>query len=124
MKPRLFFLKRVVGRNYDSMETKVFFVIVDSDISKAYPLNFVCKLPMVDGLCNGHSAFKKLFGEDGIPLAKKLLSKALISENDSEIKSEIRNRLKLLNQKTAIQAKRVPVRLQKNLPKFQLADAR
>jgi hypothetical protein len=49
------------------------------------------------------------------------LSKALISEKDSEIKSEIRNRLKLLNQKTAVQAKRVPVRLQKNLPKLQLA---
>ena len=96
------------------METKIFFVIVDSDVS------FVCKLPMVDELCSGHSSFKKLFGEDGIPLAKKLLSKALIREKDSEIKSEIRNRLKLLNQKTAVQAKRVPVRLQKNLPKLQL----
>ena len=96
MKPSLRFFKRDVGGTIENRKTKVLFVVVDSAICKAYPLNFVCMLPLPHGLCSGHSAFRKLFGEDSMPLAKKLLSKALAKESDSEIKTEIGKRLKLL----------------------------
>jgi hypothetical protein len=105
MKPRLYFLKREVGRSVENPKTEVLFVVVDSDISKTYPLNFVCVFPLSQGLCSGHSAFRKLFGEDTIPLAKKLLNKALAREHDSEIKTEIRKRLKQLNLKAVVQSK-------------------
>jgi len=99
MKPRLYLLKRDVGRSFYNPKTEVVFVVVDSDISRDYPLNFVCVLPLYQGLASGHSAFRKLFGEDSVPLAKKLLSKALAKESDLEIKTEIVKRLKLLNTK-------------------------
>jgi hypothetical protein len=105
MKPRLFLFKKDVGRSLENPKTEVLFVVVDSDISKAYPLNFVCMLPLSQGLCSGHSAFRKLFGEDSITLAKKLLSKALARERDSEIKIEIGKRLKQLKHKTFVKAK-------------------
>ncbi len=97
MKPRLILFKREVGR-LDYPKTEVHFVVVDSDLSKEYPLNFVCVLPLSQALHRGHSAFRKLFGEESIPLAKKLLSKALSKESDSEIKTEIGRRLQLLKQ--------------------------
>ena len=113
MKPRLYLLKREVGRSVENPKTEVLFVVIDSDISKNYPLNFVCVLPLSEGLWGGHSAFRKLFGEESIPLAKRLLSKALIKESDSEIKTEIGRRLKLLNPKTTLLSK-MPI-LQKSL---------
>jgi hypothetical protein len=105
MNPRLYLLKRDVGRNLENPKTEVLFVVVDSDIPKTYPLNFVCVLPLSQGLCSGQSAFRKLFGKESIPLAKKLLSKALSKESDSEIKIEIRKRLKQLNLQTTPKAK-------------------
>ncbi len=101
MKPSLRLFKRNVGGTIENPKTEVLFVVVDSQISKTYPLNFVCMLPLPQGLCSGHSAFRKLFGEDSIPLAKRLLSKALAKESDSEIKTEIGKRLKLLNPKNS-----------------------
>ena len=104
MKPRLYLLKRELGRRLDYPKTEVLFIVVDSEISKSYPLNFVCKFPLFQGLCSGHSAFRKIFGENTIPLAKKLLIKALARESDSEFKKEIRKRLKQLNLKTVVQS--------------------
>ena len=95
MKPRLILVKREIGR-LDNPKTEVHFVVIDSDSSKDYPLNFVCVLPLSHCLYSGHSTFRKLFGEESIPLAKKLLSKALSKEGDSEIKTEIGKRLKTL----------------------------
>jgi hypothetical protein len=104
MKPRLHLIKREIG-NFENPKTEVLFVVVDSDIPKSYPLNFVCVMPQSQGLVSGHSTFKNLFGEDSIPLAQKLLIKALGKERDFEIKSEIKERLKLLNPKTAVKAR-------------------
>jgi hypothetical protein len=105
MKPSLYLLKRDVGKSFEKPKKEVFFVVVDSDNSKDYPLNFVCVLPLSQGLFSGHSVFRKLFGEDSIPLAKKLLSKALAKERDFEIKTEIGKRIKLLTPKLAVKAK-------------------
>ncbi len=105
MNPHLYLLKREVGRNLENPKIEVLFVVVDSHISKTYPLNFICVLPLSQRLYSGHSAFRKLFGDDTIPLAKKLLTKALAKESDSEIKTEIRKRLKQLNLKTVVQSK-------------------
>jgi hypothetical protein len=105
MKPRLYLLKREIGRHLENPKIEVLFVVVDSDISKTYPLNFICVFPLSQRLCSDHSAFRKLFGDDTIPLAKKLLTKALAKESDSEIKTEIRERLKQLNLKTVVQSK-------------------
>ena len=99
MKPRLYLLKREIGRAIENPKTKVHFVVVDSDTSKDYPLNFICVLPRIQGLVNGHSVFGKIFGEDSVPLAKRLLSKALTQERDFEIKAEVERRLKMFSQK-------------------------
>jgi hypothetical protein len=99
MKPSLYLFKRDVGGTIENPKTEVHFVIVDSDKSKDYPLNFVCVLPQVRGLVNGHSTFRRMFGEDSVPLAKKLLSKALTKERDLEISIEVGKRLKMLAQK-------------------------
>jgi hypothetical protein len=99
MKPRLFFLKREIGRTIENQKTKVDFVIVDSDTSEDYPLNFVCVLPQMHGFVNSHSIFGKLFGEDSVPLAWRLLSRALRHERDLEIKVEVEKRLKMFNRK-------------------------
>jgi hypothetical protein len=61
--------------------------------------------PSSQGLCSGHSAFRKLFGEDALPLARKLLTKSLKKESDSETKTEIRKRLNQLNLKIVVQSK-------------------
>jgi hypothetical protein len=92
-------LKREIGRTIENPKTKVDFVVVDSDASKDYPLNFICVLPQIQGLVNRHSIFGKIFGEGSVPLAKKLLSKALTQERDLDIKMEVERRLKMFNQK-------------------------
>ncbi len=99
MKPNLYFLKKEIGRTIENQKTEVHFVVVDSDTSKDYPLNFICVLPQIQGLIKGRSTFGKIFGEESVPLAKRLLSKALIKERDFEIKVEVEKRLKMFNQK-------------------------
>ena len=98
MKPSLYLFKKDVGKRIENPKTEVHFVIVDAEKYKDYPLNFVCILPQVQGLVNTRSAFKKIFGEESIPLARRLLSNALRKESDSEIKSEIRKRLKMIHE--------------------------
>jgi hypothetical protein len=64
MKPSLFLIKREIGRNLENQKTEVSFAVVDSDVHKAYPRNFLCILPMSQGLLSGSSTFGNLFGED------------------------------------------------------------
>lgn len=82
------------------------FAVIDLDKSKKYPANYVCMLPQ-QPRANGksHNVFSKLFGKDSLELAKRLLTKALRAETDSEIKAEIKRRLKLLEPKPAVQVK-------------------
>jgi hypothetical protein len=105
MKPSLYLVKRELGRTFENPKTEVHFIIVDSDISKDYPLNFICVLPQGQSLVSGHSAFRRIFGEDSVPLAKRLLSKSLFKERDLEINTEVGKRLKMLAPKNVVNAK-------------------
>ncbi len=77
------------------------FAIVDYSRSKSYPANFVCMLPTKVDLVDGKTtnAFGRIFGNNGEDFAKELLNKALESESDTEVKTEIERRLKLIDPK-------------------------
>jgi hypothetical protein len=92
-------------RDY-SQRRYIRFTVIDLDKSKKYPANYVCMLPL-EPRANGkaHNIFSELFGNDSLELAKRLLTKALKTENDSEIKAEIEKRLKLLEPKPPVQVK-------------------
>lgn len=82
------------------------FAVIDSDKSKGYPSNFICLLPsQISVEQKKNSVFSKLFGEKCEEQAKTLLTHALVSENNSEVKTEIERRLKLLDPKTVNQIK-------------------
>jgi type IV secretory pathway TraG/TraD family ATPase VirD4 len=51
------------------------------------------------------SAFSKFFGPKSLETARRLLTEALKTENDSEIKAEIERRLNLLEPNPVIQIK-------------------
>jgi hypothetical protein len=104
MRPSLLLIKREMGRNLENPKMEISFAVVDSDLHKAYPRNFLCVLPTFQGLLSESSMFSKLFREDKMPLAKKLLSKALTKESDIEIRTEIGKRLKQLNPKKNVKA--------------------
>jgi len=76
------------------------FAVVDLDKGKDYPVNFVCMLPMRIGFGGkGSNIFTRLFRDRSLEVAKNLLVDALKAEDDSEVKSEIERRLKLLEPK-------------------------
>jgi hypothetical protein len=76
------------------------FAVVDLDKGKDYPLNFVCMLPMkIDGGGKSPSVFLQIFGDKSVEQARALLTGALETESDSEVKAEIERRLKLLEAK-------------------------
>jgi len=105
MKLRLYVSKKDDVRDY-SQGRYIRFAVVDLDKSKKYPANYVCMLPQQPS-ANGKpsNVFSKVFGKDSVELAKRLLTKTLRAESDSEIKAEIKRRLKLLEPKLAIQVK-------------------
>jgi hypothetical protein len=99
MNLRLYVCKRDDMRGY-SQSYHIRFAIVDLDKSQDYPSNFVCMLPQqVSGNTKQYSVFAKVFGNHSSELAKRLLTEALETEDDSEIKAEIEKRLKLLEPK-------------------------
>jgi hypothetical protein len=76
------------------------FAVVDLDKSKRYPLNFVCMLPMkIDADGKSQSVFLEIFGDKSLEQTRALLTGALETESDSEVKAEIERRLKLLEAK-------------------------
>jgi hypothetical protein len=82
------------------------FAVVDLNRSKSYPGNFVSMLPMrIDSDGNIPSAFTKFFGNKSLETALRLLTEALKTEGDSEIKAEIERRLNLLEPNPFIQIK-------------------
>ena len=75
------------------------FAVVDLDKCKSYPLNF-CMLPMKIGADGkSQSVFLQIFGDKSLEQARALLTGALETESNSEIKAEIERRLKLLEAK-------------------------
>jgi hypothetical protein len=96
MKPRLFTFKRDELEHYDS-RNRIYFVVVNLDKAKKYPANFVCVLPKLKkSMVKLKTEFSRVFGKDSLRLAKKLLSEALVDEDDLEIKAAIKERLKFL----------------------------
>ena len=82
------------------------FAVVDLEKSDYYPVNFVCMLPTrfgSDG--NGSSVFVKVFGDKSLEQARALLTKALKTEEEPEVKAEIEKRLKMLEPEPVIQIK-------------------
>jgi len=90
-------LCRYDGAENYSVGGRFRFAVVDLDKGKNYPLNFVCMLPMKIGADGkSRSVFQQIFGDKSVEQAKALLTGALETESDSEVKSEIERRLKLL----------------------------
>ena len=82
------------------------FVVIDLDVSKQYPQNFVCILPKTIQIrSNPTSAFEKHFQNESINVANQLLTKALKSRPDADIRMSIRERLKVLEPKKVNQVK-------------------
>jgi hypothetical protein len=77
------------------------FAVVDYKKSKNYPANFVCMLPIkvYQGKANNGSVFGELFGDKSLDFAIGLLTDALKTERDAEVKTEIERRLKLIDPK-------------------------
>lgn len=93
--------------NGDNNKT-IYFAVVDLNKSRRYPENFVCILPKLKPNTKAKSAFQSAFGDQSLPMAKSLLTKALRNEDEPEIKAEIKQRLNDLNPKT--NPKRQPAR--------------
>jgi hypothetical protein len=77
------------------------FAVIDSNKSKNYPANFICMLPLkpFNGVTNNNNTFSSLFGNNGREIAIGLLSDALKTEKDNDVKTEIERRIKLLDPK-------------------------
>lgn len=74
------------------------FAVVDLNKSKSYPENFVSMLPMrIDSDGKLPNAFTKFFGNESLATARGLLTEALKTVDDYEIKAEITRRLTLLD---------------------------
>jgi hypothetical protein len=79
------------------------FAVLDFSKSKEYPANFVCMLPIKVDQSNKKSVnvFGEIFGEKSLVFAIELLNKALKSEKDDEVRSEIERRIKLIDPEQA-----------------------
>ena len=76
------------------------FAVVDLDKGRDYPLNFVCLLPMqLKPEVKSVSIFRRVFREESLQVAKRLLAEALEREDEAEVRGEIERRLKLLEPK-------------------------
>jgi hypothetical protein len=97
MRHSLYLFKKENGRSEYSMKTEVQVVVVDLDKSKKYPQNFVCILPQT-AISRGKTSniFNKVFGSNSLDVAKKLLHRALKSEQDNDIRKELQTRLRAL----------------------------
>ncbi len=101
MNPQLYIMKVRPSKDYSTRQS-IRIAVIDSDPSKVYPANFICMLPQhVTAAPEDSSVFAKTFGESRIDLAKKLLNAALETEDDVEVKAEIKERLKMLEPKLA-----------------------
>jgi len=82
------------------------FAVVDLDKARGYPLNFVCMLPTkINVDVKAESVFLQVFGDKSVEQARALLTGALETEEDSDVKAEISRRLSLLEPKPISQIK-------------------
>ncbi len=79
-----------------SVRRQVRFAVVNLDYPGGYPANFVCMLPLHIDPIGKPSKFTRILGDKSLEMAKMLLNGALKTEQDAEVKSEIKRRLDLL----------------------------
>ena len=117
-----------ITKNYNmkdySKSSHIRIAVIDKDISKKYPDNFVCILPRTLAKTSKNlNQFQKKYGDKSKQIIEQLLNKALKSEEDLAIKRELQERLRILNPKpknfvkckncgTDFQAKRYGYRFQ------------
>jgi hypothetical protein len=83
-----------------AQQERVQLVVVDLDRGKRYPLNFVCVLPRYFRILEKRSSkFAKMFGAKSLTMARNLLIDAENQEEDPEIKSVIKRRIKYIDVK-------------------------
>ena len=93
-------LKIYAVKNGNQPQERVQLVVVDLDRGKRYPLNFVCVLPRYFRILEKRSSkFAKMFGTKSLPTARKLLVDADHQEEDPEIKTVIKRRIKAIDAK-------------------------
>jgi hypothetical protein len=85
---------------YSQAQERIQLVVVDLDRGKRYPLNFVCILPRYFRILEKRSSkFAKLFGTKSLTMAKELLIDAQHQEEDPEIITAIKRRIKDIDAK-------------------------
>ena len=97
-------LKLHITKNYNIKDyTKpghIRIAVVDTDISKDYPANFVCMLPKTfNPNATIQNKFQEKYGSQSGEIIKKLLDKALKTTDDQDLKKELLKRLNILNPK-------------------------
>jgi hypothetical protein len=99
MKLELLVSKKYFKRDSGSGE-EVVLSVVDCDKAESYPRNFVCLLPKhLQREGTPPNKFPKIYGKESHKIAISLLTKALKSESDIEVRDEIIKRLKALQPK-------------------------
>ena len=98
-------LKLHITKNYNIKDyTKpghIRIAVVDKDISKDYPANFVCMLPKTfNPNATIQNKFQEKYGPKSKEIIKKLLDQELKTEDDQVIKKELLARLKLIDPKS------------------------
>ena len=97
-------LKLYTTKNYNLKDylkpAHIRVAVIDTDISKVYPANFVCMLPRTfNPNAKTLNKFQEKYGSQSQEIIKKLLDQALKTEDDQDIKQELLKRLKILNPK-------------------------
>lgn len=97
-------LKLYITKNYNVSDyTKpghIRIAVIDKDLSKKYPRNFVCLLPRtINPNARLPNKFQQTYGNQSQELMKKLIKQALDTVEDQDIKKELLARLKILNPK-------------------------
>ncbi len=93
-------LKLYAVKNGNIPQERVQLVVVDLDRGKRYPLNFVCVLPRYFRILEKRSSkFAKLFGTKSLPTARQLLVDASHQEEDPEIKTVLKKRIRDIDAK-------------------------
>jgi hypothetical protein len=81
------------------------FAVIDLEKTSPYPANFVCLLPSAidNRATKSQTRFSKLFGNNSVEQAELLLVKALRSETERGVRTEIERRLAQINPEKYLQ---------------------
>ena len=95
MKYQLCILKNDAAKDWSDGQQRLRFAVVNLEKNKTYPMNFVCLLPLRVN-SNFKTSFEQHFGAESVAVARQLLTDALKSAEDEDVRAEIERRLKLL----------------------------